>query len=1463
MQARPRRVDTDDDRGSLSRGTLLILRCSARHKSAEQSRQFVEPYAVVDGNVARGMSRQLRKQSVLLILDDGDSTKLFHCAKPLRPILEIACQDDAYGCRSIDLRGRAEQRIDRRTKAILSWPARHPQAARFDDQVPVGRRNVDGAGFQSLPVPGMDDRHPGNSREDLGNEAWRLGRDMQHNADWRGKIGREIASEFTQCLEATGRGPDYDQTIDRHGSEVRPRAAWPGPADLEQRPSEALMSGTDESASAPSRTDGLVVVGLGASAGGIPALRQFFSHVVANGSVTYVVILHLSPDHDSKLAEVLQVTLPFPVTQVTATVPLEANHVYVIPPNRSLAIVDGHVTVSEITRAEQRRSPVDVFFHALAEAYGSRAVTVILSGTGSNGSAGLKRIKEHGGFAIAQAPSQAEYGDMPSHAIATGLVDVVLPVQEMPAKIGEYLSRLRDLDRAVAPADLDDSSAMRDILMLLKVRTGNDFSSYKPATLFRRIHRRMTIAGLMSLSSYAAWMREQPEEAVTLMKELLISVTHFFRDPEVFALFEQRLIPRLFESKTPDDHVRVWVPGCATGEEAYSIAMLLAEHAASRLDQPLVQVFATDLDEHAIARARDGLYSDAELSDVPEARLARFFHRVAAGYRVRRELRELILFAHHNLVRDPPFSHIDLVSCRNLLIYLNRAAQDQVIETFHFALRPGGYLMLGPSESPDGSSELFVPVDRGNHIYQSRSVSSRVAALPQLSGATPRIPRMAEPRAAERFAPLDAHHRLLEEYAAPSLVVTDDHTIVHMSPRVGRYLQISAGEPSRDLNRLILPELRADLRTALYQSAHQRTGVEVKNVPVTLDGIARQVDLVVRPVLRDDDPARGFFLVLFTDHLAAEDPRRNLRPLDATSMPIARQLEEELTRVKAQLRMTVEQYEAQVEEAQASAEEQQATNEELRSSAEELETSKEELQSVNEELTTVNQELKIKIEELRLSNNDFQNLINSTDVATIFLDRGLRVKFSTPRARDVFNLLPSDTGRPLMDITSRFRYPQLKSDLHHVLDALQVVDREVEAQNGGWYLMRIRPYRTMDDRIDGLVLMFQDITPRRDAELTVKRSEERLRFLIDSATDYAIFTMTESGTIDSWNTGAERVFGYRSDQVIGLNFDLLFTPEDRASGIPAAEITKARLDGRALDERYHVKRDGTLFYASGVTTRLGDGSLGFAKIARDLTGQQQSAQALRDAHGALETRVDERTRELADEVKLHHSAQVHVVNLLRKVVTAQEDERGRIARNLHDQLGQRLTELRLSLERIQARSGLPADAEDELSRTLALVQTIDSEVGFLAWELRPAVLDHLGLAVALPRYVREWSEHYGIEAKYGGDGLHTDGISREAEIALYRIAQEALTNVAKHAHANRVDVFLESRDGYLVLVVEDDGVGFDPEHTTARERGIGLLGMRERAGLIGAQFELESSSGEGTSVFVRYAPAADADEREP
>jgi len=1207
--------------------------------------------------------------------------------------------------------------------------------------------------------------------------------------------------------------------------------------------------------SEPSAAPKLLVVGLGASAGGIQALRTFFSHVPADSGSAYVVILHLSPDHDSKLAEVLQTSTSIPVTQVTHPVPIEPNHVYVVPPNRRLDITEGTLTLSEMTQREHRRSPVDIFFRALADAYGTRSVCAILSGTGPNGSAGLKRVKEYGGLVLAQSPDEAAYDDMPNNAIATGLVDIVVRAAEMPARIAEYYGRLRT---TVAPASgintTDETDALREVMTLLRVRTGHDFANYKSGTLLRRLQRRLNVVGLSTVSEYARLLREEPSEAVLLMKDLLISVTHFFRDPDAFTLLEDRVIPRFFEGKRADDQIRVWVPACATGEEAYSVAMLLAEHADSVSERPHIQVFGTDLDEQAIAVARDGLYSEAAVVDVPEKRLERFFHKESTGYRIRRELRELMLFAHHNVLKDPPFSHLDLISCRNLLIYLNRTAQERILETFHFALRPSALLMLGPSESPDGSTDLFAPYDRAAHLYQSRPVASRPALFdaPTLVPARTPHPRL-DLRPVERFAPIDAHHRLLEEYAPPSLVVTEDNTIVHVSLGAAKYLRIAAGEPSRDLLKLVRPELRVELRTALFQAAKNRAAVEISNIEVMLNDESSKVTLIVRPVLREDDPARGFFLVLFADGDSQDDVVRTIRPID-TPGPIAQQLEEELARVKTQLRTTIEQYEAQVEEAHASAEEHQAMNEELRSSAEELETSKEELQSVNEELTTVNQELKIKIEELRLSNNDLQNLINSTDFATIFLDRSLRLKLTTPRAQDIFNLLPSDIGRPLSDITSRLTYTNLNADLRQVLDKLQPIDREVMIQNGRWFLMGIRPYRTTDDRIDGVVLMFQDITSRRHAERDVVQSEGRLRLLIDSATEYAIFTMTPEGKIESWNTGAERMFGYTGDEIISREVDVLFTAADRASGTPGRELDRARREGQVKDERFYVRHDGTQFFASGLTTRLGEGAgIGFAKIARDLTVQRQAAETLRQSKNDLDYQVAERTRALQSAVEEQLLAQDHVVSLLRKVVTAQEDERGRIARNLHDQLGQRLTALRLSLERVQEGLGKNnGEGREEVERALNLTHMIDDDVGFLSWELRPAVLDHLGLGVALPRYAREWSEHYGIEVQCKCDSFQTGRLTPEGVVALYRIAQEALTNVAKHAHASRVDVLLESREDSVVLVVEDDGVGFDGSDSSMRDRGVGLLGMRERAALIGAQFEIESKPGEGTSIFVRY-----------
>lgn len=872
------------------------------------------------------------------------------------------------------------------------------------------------------------------------------------------------------------------------------------------------------------------MIGLGGSAGAIVPLQEFFRTVPPDTGMIFVVIMHLSPDHESSLAELLARWTSMPVVRAIDGVRVLPNHVYVIPPGKDLATVDGHLRLNPLGQERGRRVVVDLFFRSLADTHGPHAAAIILSGVDGDGALGIKRIKERGGLTIAQDPAEAEHPGMPRTAIETGMVDWVMNVAEIPSRLVEYMRKEKALKlppeegpqpaQPVKPSHDQAEAALREILVFLRTRTGRDFSYYKRATILRRIARRMQVNGIEDMPGYLSYLRTHPGEAGALLQDLLISVTNFFRDRESFSALEA-LIPQLFEGKTQSDSVRVWIPACATGEEAYSIAMLLLEHARTLDLSPALQVFACDLDEEAIAKARAGHFPEAITADVSEDRLRKFFTKDHAGYRVRRELREMVLFAAHDLLKDAPFSRMDLISCRNLLIYLNRSAQKRAFDIFHFALKTGGLLFLGSSESVDEGTPLFRTVDKKHRIYAAQPAARTGLPLPTGPSSLTRevqerattatlvhgrrflhdlpvpFPPMTPHPQLDRATLADFHFKVIERLAPPSVIVNAEHDIVHLSENAGRFLKFAGGEPTANLLRLVDPMVRVELRGALHRAAESSVPVTLIDLPIQLDGLSRLLDIRVAPA---PEIAPGFLVVVFeVREPGAKRSESDAQEATRSNEPIVRQLERELDQVKGQLRDTIEQYEASTEEMKASNEELQAMNEELRSATEELETSREELQSINEELTTVNAEMKAKVDELANTNSDLQNLMGATAIATVFLDRSLAIKRFTPSAVPLFNLIPTDIGRPLAHLKHTLDYPELLADCDQVLRTLVPIEREV-ADDGRWFLARLQPYRTLEDMIAGVVLTFVEITERKQAAQTLASDLEAMTRLSEVAT---------------------------------------------------------------------------------------------------------------------------------------------------------------------------------------------------------------------------------------------------------------------------------------------------------------------------------------------------------------------------
>ncbi|MEC5406106.1 CheR family methyltransferase [Paraburkholderia sp. MPAMCS5] len=1224
------------------------------------------------------------------------------------------------------------------------------------------------------------------------------------------------------------------------------------------------------------------VVGIGASAGGVEALQVFFENAPNSMDMAFVVVVHLAAGQLSHVDDILQRTSGMPVRQVTSTIPIEKNHVYVIAPGKRLEMSDGCLRTFDQELTAGPSFAIDHFFRTLADAHEQHAIGIVLSGAGSDGAAGLSRVKEAGGITLAQAPADAEHAEMPQHAIATSQVDIVLPVSEMPQRLLELWANaqrieLQDLEVAEAaqergkPHPNDPERALSDILMHLRVRTGHDFRLYKRATVLRRIERRMQVNGQRDLMGYRDFLRATPDEANALLGDMLIGVTQFFRDREAFDFLEREVISTLFTQEPGDGQVRVWIAGCASGEEAYSLSLQLAQAREAAASGRSIQVFATDIDEAAIARARTGSYPLSIASDVPPALLQRYFVREGAHYVIAKAVRERILFAPHSLLRDPPFSHLDLISCRNVLIYLERAVQRQILELFHFALRPNGFLFLGTAESADAADDLFVVVDKKWRIYRARAVAHRAkptVGFPPLfqsdssspdERSAPAVPLRTPASPAQRnFSFTELHQRALETYSPPSVIIDRDSNVVHLSDNAGRFLRHVGGELSSNIMTLVLPDLRLDLRTAIFRALQTGTSVEARRVKWVHEPRPSWINMTVRPF--HDNVANAAFLLIVFDEVAGHMTDEELAE-SAGQDPVLAQLEQELQHSREQLATIIEQYETSVEELKASNEELQAINEELRSTSEELESSKEELQSVNEELTTANAEMQARIEDTAKANDDLHNIIASSEIATVFVDKEIRVKRFTPNATAIFNLIDTDLGRSLFHITHSLRYPTLADDVRQSFQSLRLTEREIQSEAGRWYLMRLLPYRTADDHIDGAVITLIDITDRHEAEEAARAGEQRLRLVAQSTKDYAIIIQDRAGKIASWNAGAERIFGYPEEEVVGRDIELIYEQNDRQAFVPARERDTAEKEGRADDERWHRTRDGRRIYCSGVVTPITDTAFsGFAKILRDLTARKMHEDASREALAREQAAREQAlsANQLKDEfiAVLSHELK-HPLNLI----------------GVKAEMLPRLPEVRHIAAVREAASSIRHAVRSQAQIIDDLLDLSRIQTGKLALEV-----SRVDLSAMLTNIADTCEED-----------VHARGIAMEIEVPdepaitladpvrCEQIIWNLVSNALKFTDAGgRIHLRLAHEGRMLRLDVTDDGQGIDPSvlpHVFEMFRqgprtrvsgglGIGLALVRQLVEMHGGRISAESDGPGAGTVMTVWLPSV-SDERAP
>jgi two-component system, chemotaxis family, CheB/CheR fusion protein len=906
----------------------------------------------------------------------------------------------------------------------------------------------------------------------------------------------------------------------------------------QKNPPEEVQPSTPEGQEPDFSTDSFPIIGIGASAGGLQALETFFDNMPSENGMAFVLVQHLDPNRESILADLLQRHTAMQVFQVKDGVRVQPNNVYVVPPNRDMALFHGTLILTETESHGGLRLPIDFLFRSLAEDQGQQAIGIILSGTGTDGTLGLKAIHGESGMVMVQNPESAKFDGMPRSAIATGVADYVLPPEAMPAQLIEYVQHLFTLQTTrQSPSPIEDPEALQRIFVLLRSRTKHDFSLYKQNTVRRRVERRMAVNRLERMTDYALFVQQSPRELDTLFRELLIGVTRFFRDGEVFESLDQHAVAHLTENRQPDQPIRVWVPGCATGEEAYSIAILIREQMNALGQEWETQIFATDIDEQAIEKARQGRFPDNTAADITPERLQKFFVTDGKTYQISKSIREMVVFAVQSIIKDPPFSNVDLISCRNVLIYLEPALQKKVIPMFHYALKPGGFLLLGTAETLGEFDSFFDAVDQKARLFRRR----RDEAIPQrtLDFAVPPFVTQAIqalPRRHEKEPDIGefVEKALLQRFVPSCVVIDEQSNILYFHGKTSQYLEPTSGEASLNLLRMMRDSLRIPLGSAVHKAIRRRQLVVQENVRLENEDGFQMIKVSVQPMA--DLPAKSnLFLVIFEvtspSSKKAEAVNGSIDMTDTRDQRIM-ELELELHSTRQYLQTTIEELETANEELRSSNEELQSANEELQSTNEELETAKEELQSVNEELVTVNTELQSKIDELTVANNDLNNLLANIQIGIVFMDLNLHIQRFNPSMRQLINLIETDVGRPISDIVTHLEYHDLVRDTRAVLDTLIPKEIEVQTTDQRWYIMRISPYRTLENAIDGLVVVFIDITEQKRAAQAVLDAHVFSESIVDTIRG-SLIVLDSDRRVLSANRSFYKTFHMTSEETEG------------------------------------------------------------------------------------------------------------------------------------------------------------------------------------------------------------------------------------------------------------------------------------------------------------------------------------------